>query len=49
MHRLLEALGSPQQQWPAVHVAGTKGKGSTVAMVSSILAASGYKIGSYTR
>ena len=49
MHAVLAALGKPQQAWPAVHVAGTKGKGSVSAMLSSILYSSGYKVGTYTR
>lgn len=50
MRRLLADLGDPQAAWPAaVHVAGTKGKGSTVAMVAAILQAAGYRAGAYTR
>ena len=49
MHRLLDRLGAPQAAWPAVHVAGTKGKGSTVAMLAGVLRESGYRVGSYTR
>ena len=50
MRRLLADLGDPHHAWPAAaHVAGTKGKGSTVAMLGSILAAAGYKAGTYTR
>ena len=49
MRSLLQTLDSPQQAWPAVHVAGTKGKGSVVAMVASILEHSGYRVGRYTR
>ena len=49
MHAVLAALGKPQEAWPAVHVAGTKGKGSVAAMLSSILYSSGYKVGTYTR
>lgn len=50
MRRLLADLGDPQADWPAaVHVAGTKGKGSTVAMLAAILRAAGYKAGAYTR
>lgn len=45
---LLERLGDPHLLVPAVHVAGTKGKGSTAAMVTSALAAQGYKTGLYT-
>ena len=42
MRRLLADLGDPHHAWPAAaHVAGTKGKGSTVAMLGSILAAAG--------
>ncbi|KAI3425824.1 hypothetical protein D9Q98_007799 [Chlorella vulgaris] len=49
MHRLLGDLGDPHHAWPvAAHVAGTKGKGSTVALLSSILLAAGYKAGAYT-
>ena len=45
--RLLELLGKPQQGLPAIHIAGTNGKGSTVAFISSILKEAGYKVGSY--
>jgi dihydrofolate synthase/folylpolyglutamate synthase len=45
---LLEALGNPQAQRPAVHIAGTKGKGSTAAFITSILRASGRSVGLYT-
>ncbi len=47
MRRLLAALDSPQLRYPAVHVAGTKGKGSTVAILAEILAASGLRVGRY--
>jgi dihydrofolate synthase/folylpolyglutamate synthase len=47
MRRLLTAIGSPQSRLPVVHVAGTKGKGSTVAMIASILSASGHRTGAY--
>jgi dihydrofolate synthase/folylpolyglutamate synthase len=47
MRRLLRAIGSPQKAFPVVHVAGTKGKGSTVAMISAILDAAGYRVGRY--
>ena len=50
MRRLLADLGDPQAAWPAaVHVAGTKGKGSTVALLAAILRAAGYSAGDYTR
>ena len=44
----LELLGNPHLQTPTVHVAGTKGKGSTSAMVSSILTAAGYNPGMFS-
>jgi dihydrofolate synthase/folylpolyglutamate synthase len=46
--RLLQLLGNPQQTMPVVHVAGTKGKGSTAAMVSHILTAAGFRVGLFT-
>jgi folylpolyglutamate synthase/dihydropteroate synthase len=50
MRRLLADLGEPQAAWPAaVHVAGTKGKGSVVAMLAAILREAGYRAGAYTR
>ena len=48
MHALLDALGRPHLSTPTVHVTGTKGKGSTSAMVASILRASGFSVGLYT-
>lgn len=48
MKQLLNKIGEPQREFPAVHIAGTKGKGSTAAMVDSILRAAGYSIGLYT-
>jgi dihydrofolate synthase/folylpolyglutamate synthase len=48
MRRLLTLLGDPQQSFRAVHVAGTKGKGSTAAMIESVLRAAGYRTGLYT-
>jgi dihydrofolate synthase / folylpolyglutamate synthase len=45
---LLAALGSPHQSVPIIHVAGTNGKGSVCAYLSSILTAAGYKVGRYT-
>ena len=45
---LLERMGNPHLYARSVHVAGTKGKGSTAAMIASILAESGYKTGLYT-
>jgi len=48
MHRLLALLGNPQEGLHAVHIAGSKGKGSTAAMTEAILRAAGYKTGLYT-
>jgi dihydrofolate synthase/folylpolyglutamate synthase len=48
MRGLMEALGNPQRDFKCVHVAGSKGKGSTCEMVASCLAACGYATGLYT-
>jgi dihydrofolate synthase/folylpolyglutamate synthase len=48
IERLLKMLGNPQDAAKSVHVAGTKGKGSTAAMISSILSKAGYRVGLYT-
>jgi dihydrofolate synthase/folylpolyglutamate synthase len=48
MHRLLEKLGNPQEDLRIVHVAGSKGKGSTSAMIASILRRAGYRTGLFT-
>ena len=45
---LLARLGDPQKQLKFVHVAGSNGKGSTCAMLASVLRESGYKTGLYT-
>ena len=45
---LAEAVGSPQRSYPSVHVAGTKGKGSTSLILEALLRASGYRVGTYT-
>ncbi|AXA36293.1 MAG: bifunctional folylpolyglutamate synthase/dihydrofolate synthase [Candidatus Hydrogenedentota bacterium] len=45
---LLAKLGSPQFCAPVFHVAGTKGKGSTCAILAEILRASGYRVGLFT-
>jgi dihydrofolate synthase / folylpolyglutamate synthase len=46
--RLLNALGNPHQQVPIIHVAGSNGKGSTCAFLSSVLREAGYRVGRYT-
>jgi dihydrofolate synthase/folylpolyglutamate synthase len=48
MQALLGALGDPHRSVKCVHVAGSKGKGSTVEMTASCLAACGYAVGVYT-
>ena len=49
IERVLSALGNPQDALPpAIHVAGTNGKGSTVAMLRAMLEASGAKVHVYT-
>lgn len=48
MQLLLEKLGDPHLKIPTIHVAGTKGKGSTAAMISQILINAGYKVGLYS-
>lgn len=45
---LCDFLGNPQNRYPVVHIAGTNGKGSTAAILESILLAAGYKVGLYT-
>ncbi|TYP57668.1 bifunctional folylpolyglutamate synthase/dihydrofolate synthase [Thermosediminibacter litoriperuensis] len=46
--RLLQLLGNPYEGIKIIHVAGTNGKGSTCAMIDSILRAAGYRVGLYT-
>ena len=48
IHELLEKLGHPERTVRFVHVTGTNGKGSTCAMLASILQAAGYRTGLYT-
>ena len=48
MRNLLNHLGNPQRDTPVVHIAGTKGKGSTAAMVSQILVEAGLHVGLFT-
>jgi len=45
---LMDLLGKPHQRFRTIHIAGTNGKGSTSAMMASILQASGLKVGLYT-
>ena len=48
MRRLLSAIGDPHLGLAAVHIAGTKGKGSTAAMMAGVLQAAEYRTGLYT-
>jgi dihydrofolate synthase / folylpolyglutamate synthase len=48
MEELLQAMGNPHKGRKTVHIAGTKGKGSTSSMIAGILAAAGYKTGLFT-
>lgn len=47
MKTILQRLGNPQNQYPVVHIAGTNGKGSALAMIASILRSAGYRVGTY--
>jgi dihydrofolate synthase/folylpolyglutamate synthase len=48
VRRLLALLGDPHRSFRSVHIAGTKGKGSTAAMIESILRVGGCRTGLYT-
>src|SRR5437870_4183015 len=48
MRAALARRGHPEARWPALHVAGTNGKGSTAAMLDAILGAAGLRTGLYT-
>jgi dihydrofolate synthase/folylpolyglutamate synthase len=48
MRRLLARAGDPHRELRCLHIAGTKGKGSTAAMVASVLGAAGCRVGLYT-
>lgn len=48
IRRLLGRLGNPQKELKFVHIAGSNGKGSTAAMLASVLTAAGWKTGLYT-
>lgn len=45
---LLEALGNPQRRFPSLHIAGTNGKGSSVATAEAILRGKGLRVARYT-
>ena len=48
MRELLRRLDNPQQKLPIVHIAGTKGKGSTAAMTAAVLQAAGHRTGIFS-
>ena len=48
MRELMRLLGDPQNDYPIIHIAGSKGKGSTAAFTASALRAANYKVGLYT-
>ena len=48
MRALLRRLGDPHDRLRLVHVTGTKGKGSTCAMLASVLRVAGYRVGLFT-
>lgn len=48
MRALLRRLGNPHERVRCAHVTGTKGKGSTCAMLASVLRAAGYRVGLFT-
>ena len=45
---LLEKMGNPERKLQFIHIAGTNGKGSTAAMLASVLHAAGYRAGLFT-
>jgi len=48
INRMMTLLGDPHKAYPTIHIAGTNGKGSTSAIITSILANCGYRVGLYT-
>lgn len=48
MEALMDALGHPERRYPVFHVAGTNGKGSTVATLDALLRGAGARVGRYT-
>ena len=48
IRKILAGLGNPQEKFLSIHIAGTNGKGSIAASLSSILCECGYKVGLYT-
>ncbi len=48
IRNFLASIGSPQDKYPTIHIGGTNGKGSTSAMIASVLRSAGLKTGLYT-
>lgn len=48
MEKFLHLMGDPHRRYAVIHVAGTKGKGSTAALIASSLRAAGHKVGFYS-
>ncbi|MBI1910058.1 MAG: bifunctional folylpolyglutamate synthase/dihydrofolate synthase [Deltaproteobacteria bacterium] len=48
IQKVLEGLGHPERKFPSIHIAGTNGKGSTAAMIASVLKKAGFRVGLYT-
>lgn len=48
VERILGAIGNPHQELQVIHIGGTNGKGSTAAMIASVLQTEGYRVGLYT-
>ena len=48
VEKILEAIGNPDREVQSIHIGGTNGKGSTAAMMASILQKEGYRVGLYT-
>ncbi len=48
INKFLSHLGNPHNSYPSIHVAGTNGKGSTLAIMEAMMIAAGYRVGAYT-
>jgi len=48
MRELVHLLGNPERTYPSLHLTGTNGKGSTAAMITSLLGAMGLSVGTYS-
>src|SRR5215216_5108364 len=48
IERLMDVMGNPQRSYPVIHLTGTNGKGSTAAIATQLLVATGLRVGTYT-